>query len=45
MNPALSVRTPWRIATEAFTDAPAAVARVDDIYERNASFLRDATVS
>src|ERR1700719_2648175 len=41
MHPPLSVRTPRRIATEAFTDAAAAVARLDDIYERNARFLRD----
>jgi AMP nucleosidase len=36
-----SVRTPPRIATEAFTDATAAVARLEDIYERNVRFLRD----
>ncbi len=41
MDPALSVLTPQRIATEAFTDAPAAVVRLDQIYERNAHFLRD----
>ena len=41
MNPALSVLTPQRIATEAFTDAAAAVVRLDEIYERNTHFLRD----
>ena len=41
MNPALSVMTPQRIATEAFTDAAAAVVRLDEIYERNTHFLRD----
>ena len=41
MHPALSVLTPQRIATEAFTDATAAVARLDEIYERNTDFLRD----
>jgi hypothetical protein len=41
MDPALSVLTPQRIATEAFTDAPAAVVRLDEIYERNTHFLRD----
>ena len=41
MHPALSVLTPQCIATEAFTDATAAVARLDEIYERNTRFLRD----
>ena len=41
MDPALSVLTPQRIATEAFTDAAAAVVRLDEIYERNTHFLRD----
>ncbi len=41
MDPALSVLTPQRIATEAFTDATAAVVRLDEIYERNTHFLRD----
>ncbi|HSV21875.1 MAG TPA: AMP nucleosidase [Xanthobacteraceae bacterium] len=41
MPAALSVRTPRRIATEPFTDAGAAVARLEEIYERNAHFLRD----
>jgi AMP nucleosidase len=42
MPPALSVRTPRRIATEPFTSAAAAVARLEEIYERNARFLRDS---
>ena len=33
--------SPKRIATEAFKDPAAAVARLADIYERNAAFLRD----
>src|ERR1700724_606419 len=41
MDPALSVLTPQRIATEAFTDAAAAVVRLDEIYERNTLFLRN----
>jgi AMP nucleosidase len=41
MHPALSVLTPERIATEAFTDATAAVARLEEIYERNTRFLRE----
>ena len=41
MNPALSVLTPQRVATEAFTDANTAVARLEEIYERNTCFLRD----
>jgi AMP nucleosidase len=41
MHSAPSVRTPPRIATEAFTDAAAAVARLVEIYERNTRFLRD----
>ncbi len=32
--------SPERIATEAFTDAEAAVARLDEIYRRNTAFLR-----
>jgi AMP nucleosidase len=35
-----SILSPKRIATEAFTDAPRAVARLAEIYERNVSFLR-----
>src|SRR5215470_150790 len=41
MPAAQSARTPRRIATEPFTDAAAAVARLDEIYERNTRFLRD----
>jgi AMP nucleosidase len=41
MHPALSFQGPPRIATEAFADAAAAVARLEEIYERNARFLRD----
>ena len=41
MHPALKVLTPPPIATEAFTDAAAAVARLEEIYERNTRFLRD----
>ena len=32
--------TPTRIATQAFTDAAAAVVRLEEIYERNTAFLR-----
>jgi hypothetical protein len=41
MHPILSVLAPERIATEAFTDATAAVTRLKQIYERNTRFLRD----
>jgi AMP nucleosidase len=41
MCSALSVRAPPAIATEAFTDAGAAVGRLEEIYERNTQFLRD----
>jgi len=41
MNTAPSVLTPERRATESFTDAARAVARLEDIYERNTRFLRD----
>jgi AMP nucleosidase len=41
MRPAPSILTPRPIATEVFTDATAAVARLDEIYERNTRFLRD----
>src|SRR4029077_15019177 len=41
MDPALSVLTPQRIATEAFTHAAAAVVRLCEIYERNTHFLRN----
>jgi AMP nucleosidase len=35
------VETPPPLATEAFVDAGAAVTRLEEIYERNARFLRD----
>ncbi|WOH69822.1 AMP nucleosidase [Bradyrhizobium sp. BWA-3-5] len=35
------VETPPHIASEAFVDAGAAVARIEEIYERNTRFLRD----
>ena len=41
MNSARAILTPPPIATEAFTDAAAAVARLDEIYQRNTQFLRD----
>ncbi len=41
MHPVLSVRTPQPITTEAFTDAAAAVARLEEIYGRNVCFLRE----
>jgi AMP nucleosidase len=41
MGSALTIQTPQAIATEAFTDAAAAVARLEEIYERNTQFLRD----
>jgi AMP nucleosidase len=41
MHPVPSVLAPERIATEAFSDATAAVARLQEIYERNTRFLRD----
>ena len=37
-----NILSPKRIASEAFTDAAAAVARLAEIYERNVSFLRTA---
>ncbi|MGV7214216.1 AMP nucleosidase [Bradyrhizobium sp. UFLA05-112] len=36
-----SIQTPPAIATETFTDAGLAVARLEEIYERNTKFLRD----
>src|SRR3569623_983447 len=36
-----SIQTPPSIATVAFTDASLAVARLEEIYERNTKFLRD----
>jgi AMP nucleosidase len=41
LHPSPRVRTPPPIAPEAFSDAAAAVARLDEIYERNTGFLRD----
>jgi len=41
MRTSPDVVTPTRLATEVFTDAAAAVARLDEIYERNTRFLRD----
>src|SRR6201996_7939761 len=41
MNAARATLTPPPIATEAFTEAAAAVARLDEIYQRNTQFLRD----
>jgi AMP nucleosidase len=41
MCPAPTVQTPKAIAIEAFTDARAAVDRLEEIYERNTQFLRD----
>ena len=38
---AMLVETPPPFATEAFVDAGAAVARLEEIYERNTRFLRD----
>jgi AMP nucleosidase len=41
MCSALTMLTPPPIATEAFVDAAAAVARLQEIYERNTAFLRN----
>ena len=41
MNPAPAILTPPLITTQAFTDAGEAVARLEQIYERNTQFLRD----
>jgi AMP nucleosidase len=41
MHSAPSVLTPQPVETEAFTDATSAVARLNEIYERNTLFLRD----
>ena len=41
MPSAMPVETPPPFATEAFADAGAAVARLEEIYERNTRFLRD----
>ncbi len=37
----MTIESPPAVATEAFTDAGAAVARLEEIYERNTKFLRD----
>jgi AMP nucleosidase len=37
----MTIQTPQAIATEAFTDAAAAIGRLEEIYERNTKFLRD----
>lgn len=37
----MTIESPPAIATQAFTDAAAAVRRLEDIYERNTKFLRD----
>lgn len=41
MRPAPTFQTPPRVAAEAFTDAAAAVARLEEIYARNTQFLRE----
>jgi AMP nucleosidase len=41
MSAAPATLSPPPIATEAFTDAAAAVTRLEEIYERNTQFLRD----
>jgi AMP nucleosidase len=41
MPPARTIDTPPAVATEAFSEASAAVARLEEIYERNTKFLRD----
>jgi AMP nucleosidase len=41
MSAALSLVRPTPIATMTFTEATAAVARLEEIYERNTGFLRD----
>jgi AMP nucleosidase len=41
MCPERTIQTPQGFATETFTDARAAVARLEEIYERNTGFLRD----
>lgn len=38
---AQEIESPKRIAIEAFMDAAAAVARLEQIYERNTAFLRE----
>src|ERR1700752_742715 len=41
MCPTMRLEIPPAVATEAFTDAKAAVDRLEEIYERNTKFLRD----
>ena len=41
MCPTMTLEIPPAVATEAFTDAKAAVDRLEEIYERNTKFLRD----
>src|SRR5262245_46567966 len=41
MCPTMTLEIPPTVATEAFTDAKAAVDRLEEIYERNTKFLRD----
>lgn len=41
MCPALAILTPPLVSAQAFTDAGAAVSRLEEIYERNTRFLRD----
>jgi AMP nucleosidase len=41
MNSLPDIQTPPPVATEAFTDAAAAVARLEEVYDRNTQFLRD----
>ena len=41
MRSTASVLAPPLFATEAFTDATTAVARLDEIYDRNTRFLSD----
>src|SRR5215467_9382012 len=38
---AVSMQSPQLMSTQAFTDATAAVGRLEEIYERNTRFLRD----
>jgi AMP nucleosidase len=41
MSSTLTVQTPQALATETFTDAGAAVGRLEELYEQNTRFLRD----
>jgi AMP nucleosidase len=41
MYTAVSMHSPQPISTQSFTDAAAAVGRVEEIYERNTRFMRD----